>query len=155
MTKTPNLALILLACFSLCGCVTARQPDAPAAQNSSPDAADVSANACVKLLCLTANVDGSGRFIFNRDSVHYEHKNWSPPVEVTLNGEPWTDLARTPAGWHEFSRGLDLSRAWIVKRQGRDVIALETTAAGFDLYLCDSPNGSADYAVTIAIPCRN
>jgi hypothetical protein len=107
-----------------------------------------------KLLCLTANVDGSGRFIFTRDSAHYEHKHWSPPVDVALNGEAWSDLARTPASWSEFCRGLDLSRARIVKREGRDIAALEPTSAGFDLYLDDSPNGSADYAVTIAIPRR-
>ena len=28
------------------------------------------------------------------------------------------------------------------------------TADGFDLYLCDSPNGAADYAITLAIPRR-
>lgn len=147
MKSLKLLGIILLAGFTLCSCATARKTGAPVSQNS--------ANAWVKLLCLTANVDGSGRIIFTRHRAHYEHKNWSPPLEVTFNGEPWTDLARTPAGWRQFSRGLDLSRAWIVKRQGRDVIALEQTAQGFDLYLCDSPNGSADYAVTIAIPRRN
>ena len=117
-------------------------------------AAGHSANTREKLLCLTANVDGSGRFIFTRDNARYEHKHWSPPVDVTLNGESWSDLTHTPASWGEFCRGLDLSRARIVTRQGRDAVALEPTAAGFDLYLCDSPNGSADYAVTIAIPRR-
>ena len=48
-----------------------------------------------------------------------------------------------------------LEEAQELKRQGRDVIALESTPAGFDLYLCDSPNGSADYAVTIAIPRKH
>jgi hypothetical protein len=32
------------------------------------------------------------------------------------------------------------------------VIALEQTKDGFDLYICDSPNGAADYEVTIEIP---
>ena len=109
----------------------------------------------VKLLRITANVDGSGRIIFTSDSVHYEHKHWSPPTDVTFDGESWSELDRTPSGWSDFSKGLDLSRARIVQRNGRDVIALEQTAGGFDLYLCDSPNGSADYEVTIAIPRRN
>ena len=146
--KIPFFALIVLACFSVCGCATSRK-SCPCLPSSA------AAQAPVKLLCLTANVDGSGRIRFTRDRVCYEHKHWSPPVEATFNGEAWTDLSRTPANWDAFSRGLDLSRAWIVTRQGRDVIALERTAQGFDLYLCDSPNGSADYAVTIAIPLQH
>ena len=38
--------------------------------------------------------------------------------------------------------------------EGRDVIALEHTPDGFDLYLSDSPNSGAEYDVTIAIPRR-
>ena len=71
------------------------------------------------------------------------------------DGEPWTKLDQTPAAWRDYSRRLDLSKARIVQRQGRDVIALEQTPDGFDLYLCDSPNGAADYDVTVAIPRRN
>ena len=109
----------------------------------------------VKLLCITANVDGSGRIIFTGDSVHYEHKNWSPPTHVTFDDMPWNDLDSTPAGWRDFSKELDLTKARIAHREGRDIIALEETAGGFDLYLCDSPNGSANYEVTIAIPERH
>lgn len=108
----------------------------------------------VKLLCLTANVDGSGKIVFTSDNVHYEHKYWDPPTRVTFNDQFWNDLDRTPSGWRDFSDGLDLTRARIVHRTGRDVIALEQTAKGFDLYLCDSPAGSADYEATIAIPLR-
>jgi hypothetical protein len=50
---------------------------------------------------------------------------------------------------------LDLHKATIVQRKGRDTIALERTTAGFDLYLNDSPNGAADYEVTISIPRKN
>jgi hypothetical protein len=73
---------------------------------------------------------------------------------VTFDGEAWTDLNQTPAGWSELSRQLNLAHARIVSRSGRDVIALEPTAEGFDLYLNDTPNGAADYSVTIAIPRR-
>ena len=113
---------------------------------------DESADSYVELLRISANVDGSGRIVFTKNSMRYEHKYWSPPANVKVNGEPWTDLNHTPSSWGDFSRKLDLSRAWIAKRQGRDVAVLEHTANGFDLYLCDSPNGAADYDVTIAIP---
>jgi hypothetical protein len=107
------------------------------------------------LLHITANVDGSGRMIFTGRGARYENKNWSAPTDVTINGTAWEDLDKTPKQWKRFAKGLDLSRAWIVERHGRDVIALESTAKGFDLYLCDSPNGAADYSVTIAIPASH
>jgi hypothetical protein len=155
--KTLNSGLVLVLCFTLCGCATSKQ--AAAVTSSAPGkletSAGDSADAPVKLLRITANVDGSGRIVFTSQGVRYEHLNWSPPVDVTFDGEPWSQLDQTPAGWCDLSGKLDLSRAWIVKRAGRDVIALEQTPKGFDLYLCDSPNGSADYEVTIAIPRKD
>jgi len=105
-----------------------------------------------KLLRLTATVDGSGRIVLTRDSVHYEHKFWSPPWNVTFDGQPWTDLNQSPANWAALAGELDLPRAHLVERTARDVLALEPTANGFDLYLGDSPNGADNYEATIAIP---
>ena len=107
-----------------------------------------------KLLHISGRVDGSGRIIFTPESVRYEHKHWGRPNRVLFDGEPWAKLGRTPAPWRDFGERLDLSKAWVVKRKGRDVIAMEHTPDGFDLYLCDSPNGGAEYAVTVAIPRR-
>lgn len=146
--KTFNLGLALVFLLTLCGCDTCHRAD----EISLNGGRSVASNDA--LLRITANVDGSGKFIFTPQGAHYEHMNWSPPTEVSINGKPWGDLGQTPDGWLRFGDGLDLSRAWIVKREGRDVIALEPTANGFDLYLDDSPNGSADYSVTIAIPRR-
>ena len=105
-------------------------------------------------LTLTANIDGSERFIFTRDNVWNEHGRWAPPTEVFLNGQPWADLSQAPSGWAEFAAPLDLSKATILTRNGRDVIALEPTAEGFDLYIADTQMGSAKYSVTISIPRR-
>lgn len=107
-----------------------------------------------KLLRISGTVDGSGRISFDRQGVRYEHKQWSPPSKMIFGGEPWPDLSRTPPSWSEVAGNLDLTRAWVARRRGRDVIALEQTPDGFDLYLCDSPNGSDEYEVTIAIPRR-
>ena len=107
-----------------------------------------------KLLHLSGSIDGSGRIVFTRDRVHYEHRHWSRPYQMQFDHEPWLDLDQTPVPWTDFGRTLDLSKAWIAEREGRDVIALEATPDGFDLYLCDSPNGADEYAVTIAIPRR-
>jgi hypothetical protein len=107
-----------------------------------------------KIVKLTAEVDGSGFFEFTPVSARYHHLNWQPPTAVTLDGEPWTELDQTPPAWTDNGRQLDLSRAQIVERKGRDVVALEKTEAGFDLYFCDSPGGADPYKVTIAIPWR-
>jgi hypothetical protein len=157
------LKLSLLLAIGLCvnGCSTCKKSCAPnsyaamdchkcelAHQPADPTEAHE------KLLKLTATVDGSGRIIFVGDSARYEHKFWTPPWNVTFDGEAWTDLSQTPAGWSTLSRQLDLARAHIVSRSGRDVIALEPTAEGFDLYLNDTPNGADNYEATIAIPRR-
>jgi hypothetical protein len=139
---------LLVICLAMCGCVTNKVCD----HSDFAKIKTVSPNLFVKLLHITANVDGTGRIIFTARDVHYENKNWSPPTQVTINDVPWDNLDQTPSGWHAFSKGLDLTKARIVKREGRDIIALEQTVKGFDLYLCDSPNGSADYEVIIAIP---
>ena len=140
-----HTALLLLAVFAL-------GADEATSKNNS----ESSENAAIlqpKMLRIAGNIDGSGRIVFTRHSVIYEHKHWDPPTDVTFDGEPW-DLARTPESWDSLGGTLDLTKAWIVKRSGRDVIALEHTADGFDLYLCDSPNGADFYEVTIAIPRR-
>jgi hypothetical protein len=103
-------------------------------------------------LTFTATIDGSERFIFTRDNVWNEHGRWSPPTEVVFNGQPWEDLSQAPDGWAEFAAELDLSKATILTRNGRDTIALEPTAEGFDLYLADTQMGAAKYSVTISIP---
>lgn len=108
----------------------------------------------VKLLRLSALIDGSGVFVFTRDDVRYQHKSWGRPEKVTFNGNHWNHLDRTPDGWRYWAAEVDLTRARIIERQGRDVIALEHTADGFDLYFSDAPNKSAPYSVTIAIPRR-
>lgn len=103
---------------------------------------------------ISATVDGSGRFIFTPNAVRYVHKSWKPPTDVQFNGEPWADLKQTPMRWPHIAEMLDLSRARLVERKGRDTIALEHTPEGFDLYFCDAPNGASAYAATIAIPKR-
>jgi len=151
--KILKLVSLLAVCLSIAGCATSKKSCATSECHKC-DMSMLPPEPNEKLLKLTATVDGSGRIIFNGDSARYEHKFWTPPWNVTFDGEAWTDLNQTPTGWSELSRQLDLPRAHIVSRSGRDVIALEPTAEGFDLYLNDTPNGADDYTVTIAIPRR-
>jgi len=123
---------------------------------SDPDSESAAAvETTPRLLHIAAMVDGSGRFIFTRNAVRYEHKHWSPPKNVIFDNESWENLSLTPAAWRQIAASFDISKAHIVKRSGRDVVALEQTAEGFDLYFCDSPNGAARYEVLISIPPRS
>lgn len=102
-------------------------------------------------LTITGQIDGSEKFIFTPEQVKWVHLHWSEPDDMTFKGKPWTNPRKTPAQWAQFA-SLDLPHATIVKRQGRDLVALEPTSNGFILYLVDSPNGAGHYSATIAIP---
>ena len=102
-------------------------------------------------LTISGTIDGSEKFTFTQDSVKWVHLHWSEPDDMTFKGKPWNNPRKTPAQWTEFA-SLDLPHATIVKRKGRDLVALEPTPDGFILYFDDAPNGAANYSVTIAIP---
>ena len=103
-------------------------------------------------ITISATVDGSERFIFTRDTAWNDHGRWQAPKDVLFNDTPWEDLSQAPSGWVELAPKLDLSKATITVRNGRDIIALEPTPEGFDLYFADTQMGSAKYSVTISIP---
>jgi hypothetical protein len=142
-----SLATLALVVVMVMGCATEHHSHGPR-RLSSREIADA------KIIKISAQVDGSGFIEFTPESVHYHHLNWQPPTDVTFDSEPWQNLDQTPASWSDNGRRLDLARAQIVERKGRDVIALERTEAGFEIYLDDSPNGADRYEVTIAIPWR-
>jgi hypothetical protein len=154
MKKTiKNIGTFIGVLLLASGCCTSGTSNRRVAYNATNQTTDGSFPG-ITLIRISAEVDGSDCFKFTNHGVKYEHKFWSPPSDVKFNGEPWPDLDHMPAGWVDLSKQLDLPKAWIVRRQGRDIIALENTVEGFDLYLCDSPNGSAHYEVTIAVPMR-
>ena len=101
---------------------------------------------------MSAIIDGSDRFIFTHDLAYDDHARWSTPKNVIFNGEPWVDLSQPPPGWAELAPGLDLNKANILTRKGRDVIALEPTPEGFDIYFAHTQMGAGQYEVTISVP---
>ena len=140
------LFISIAACLACSSCATVPPPKDKTGASQSAEPAT--------MVRISAMVDGSGRFIFTASDLRYVHRSWSPPEAVKFDGEPWTHLDQTPKMWPHIAEMLDLSRARLVERKGRDVIALEHTPEGFDLYFCDSPNGGSAYSATIAIPRR-
>ncbi|MCC6881077.1 MAG: hypothetical protein WBE58_10945 [Verrucomicrobiales bacterium] len=143
---------IFLCFFFLAGAIAGTPPKHGKKKKEQTTSIQETIDAHPKLLRITATFDGSGRFQFTRETLTYDHKQWSRPTEVSIDGEPWNDLTVTPGPWNDISHHIDLSKAWIVKREGRDTVALESTPDGFDLYVADSPNGAAEYSIVIAIP---
>ena len=147
---------LALAAFGLglaVGLFVRRQPPLPAAPKTSQSELPERETADhVTELTFSAVIDGTDRFIFTKDMAWNEHLTWNLPRNVTLNGEAWSDLTAPPARWAEIVKDLDLTKATIATRNGRDVIALEHTADGFDLYFVDNPSGSGTYEVTILVP---
>lgn len=103
---------------------------------------------------LSATIDGTDRFCFTPEQASNKHTTWGIPKNVLFNGVPWLDLSQPPPGWREVGNKLDLSKAAIVTRKGRDVILLEHTTNGFDVYFVDTPFGAGSYEVTVSIPMK-
>ncbi len=101
---------------------------------------------------LTAEVDGSGVFQFSDEALSYKHKHWGNPANVQINGHQWQDLCSSPEEWQTHRGHLDLTNAWVIRREGRDTIAFEKTKNGFSVFMNDSPNGTGSYSITIGIP---
>ena len=106
--------LLTLLCFlfavswSVGAPPSGKRGDAPSARKN-PAASDVPVDAHPKLLRISGRIDGSGRMVFTRESVKYAHKHWAPPSRMLFDGEPWTNLGRTPAPWRDFGDRVDLT----------------------------------------------
>ena len=145
-----GIALVVGCAVSCKTATVATQHQEPVVSLSQMESGTLTTS--LKLLRISAMLDGSCRISFTHQGVRYEHKSWVKPTDVMFDGEPWKDLDQTPPVWEQYGAKLDLSRAYIAERKGRDVIALETTPDGFDLYLADAPQGAAPYSVAIMIP---
>lgn len=105
-------------------------------------------------ITLSAEIDGADQFIFTPLRAWNEHLRYERPTNVVFNGKPWVDLAQSPPGWTEFAKDLDLKRASVAARSGREVVAVEITDEGFDVYFTDSFSGKSPYEVTVKVPRR-
>src|SRR5690349_17313100 len=96
ITRSSFIFLVAsLLCFQLSGCKSSATAQSNPQSRKAPS--EESLGTAIKLLHITANVDGSGRIIFTSQNVRYEHKHWSPPSEVTFDDQPWINLDQTPA----------------------------------------------------------
>jgi hypothetical protein len=100
-------------------------------------------------------IDGSDRILITRAGARWENVHWGAPQGVVrLNGIAWEPRMRpvlTNDGETRFlPDSVDLYRARLVSRSGRDFAGIEPGPDGLVLRFVDSPNGPAPYTLIIA-----
>ena len=136
--KTLWQTIYLVSACMMCSCATTEHATSPGKGGT-------------KYFTIAGMIDGSEQFVFTQNKITWTHKSWGKPEDMMFGGQSWPELTQTPKEWLAAGK-LDLSKARITKREGRDTIALEITPDGFVLYLADAPNGAGFYSVTIAVP---
>jgi hypothetical protein len=108
----------------------------------------------VAKLKITAQIDGSDRFKFTATEASWDHKAWSYPAHVTLNGVPWdpqSENVRKNEGTNRFlPSGIDFSTARIVGRKGRDLATMWSDSSAMWILFADNPNGGDAYELEIS-----
>jgi hypothetical protein len=107
------------------------------------------------LLVFDGPIDGSDRVVITAKEARWENVFWGTWREtVTLNGVPWTprkDPVLPNSGATRFlPPGVDLTRARLVERSGRDHASIEVEGGRLVLRFVDSPNGIDRYRVVVA-----
>ena len=126
---------------------------APATQPSSSQVpagqTDVSP---LPTLDIRAKIDGSDILSITPKGLTWIHKYFNAPADVSINGVHWNvsqDLSLPLTGPLAFLQNVDLSTAKVLKRSGRDTIALEHTDEGLAVYFADCPSGAGRYGIKI------
>ncbi len=102
---------------------------------------------------IAAEIDGSDCLRITPAEATWEHKHWSNPINVSLNGVPWsvgqTNVLHN-AGTNLFlPPGVDFSTARIIARKGRDLVTLWAEEQTLWVWFADNPNGSNHYELEI------
>jgi hypothetical protein len=103
---------------------------------------------------ITGRIDGSDRIKFTATEARWEHKTYSYPTGVTLNGVPWdpaTEAVRKNEGTNQFlPTGIDFSTARIIGRKGRDVATIWADTNALWVTFADNPNGDDAYELDVS-----
>jgi hypothetical protein len=105
-------------------------------------------------LKIAAQIDGSDCLKITATEASWQHKMYSWPGGISLNGIPWNPRAegvRKNEGTNQFlPPGIDFSTARIVGRQGRDVATMWSDHKAIWVVFADNPNGAEAYELEIA-----
>jgi len=105
-------------------------------------------------LQIVAAIDGSDSLRITSREATWEHRAYSPPWGISLNGVAW-DVRQTNtlanAGTNTFlPANVDFSTARILNRKGRDLGTMWADADSLWIQFADNPNGADAYELEIA-----
>ena len=89
--------------------------------------------------------DGENVFIFEGKTIRYLYGNSPDPVNLSVNGRPWTDLKEP----FQLDYVPDRNSARIRKKQGRNTVSLKKDRGFFYLLINDTERNASDYQVGI------
>ena len=108
----------------------------------------------VATLKLAGRIDGSDCIKFTATEATWEHRLYSYPSNVTLDGVAWNpqmESVRKNEGTNQFlPSGIDFSTAKIVSRKGRDLSTMWVDKNAMSVQFADNPNGSDDYEIEVS-----
>lgn len=131
-----SLVLVLAGCRSV-------------AQSQAPPAAPTRTT-----LTFEGPIDGSDRVVITPTEARWENVHWGTVRGVVLlNGIPWEPrvqpVLKNDGATRFLPPGVDLSKARLVFRSGRDFAGIEPGPDGLVLRFVDSPNGPASYKLVV------
>jgi hypothetical protein len=105
-------------------------------------------------LKIAAAIDGSDSLKITASEATWQHRAYSLPWEVNLNGIAWNVRQTNTlvnAGMNTFlSAGVDFSTARIINRKGRDLATMWADTDALWIQFADNPNGADSYELEIA-----
>jgi hypothetical protein len=105
-------------------------------------------------LKIAAEIDGSDCLRITAGEASWEHKHWSGPANLKLNGVAWPveqiNVLQNTGTNRYLPQGVDLSTARIVSYKGRDLATLWAGKQELSVWFADNPNGSDHYELEIS-----
>ena len=105
-------------------------------------------------LKISAVIDGSDLLKITTHAATWTHRAWDFPRAVSLNDVPWdprqTNVLANTGSNRFLLRGVDLSTARIVERQGRDLATMWADDSAIWVNFADNPNGADAYELKIS-----
>jgi hypothetical protein len=149
--------VIGLAALVRASAVEAPAPESAAMQDAVEKAARRAEGVPPRGVTLTFDgpIDGSDRVVISATEAKWENVHWGTWREdVTLNGVVWNPrknpVLKNDGAMRFLPPGVDLTKARVVERSGRDFAGIEIEGKKLVLRFVDSVNGIGHYRLVVA-----
>ena len=104
---------------------------------------------------IAATIDGSDELHITPRGFRWVHRHWSRPSDIRINGNGWDPqgdaewLPLEQSGTGLLAADLRAENVTVLKRSGRDTVAVEAYDDGIVVYFADGLSGADVYSVTL------